>query len=99
MRMRAQVREKIERMVVKKIGEEDRAHGEPEAQLARLREWAGTETSHSLVAGMLPSARARTSLTRLQAEVFQLCAMSNPMHPDVFPSVICTLYAQGVKKA
>jgi sphinganine-1-phosphate aldolase len=90
-KMKAQVREKIERMVVKNIGAPTLAlpaHGVPDAQIsARLHEWSGAESSwrQGRISGTVYS--GEDELTRLQAEVFELYAVSNPMHPDVFPSV------------
>lgn len=90
-RMKAQMRERIERMVVKDLGPvtcELPADGMAEAELAaQLRQWAAAETSWRAgkVSGTVYS--GDEGLTRLMAEASRLYALSNPLHPDVFPSV------------
>lgn len=91
-RMKAQMRERIERMVVKDLGATTcalPADGLGEAELTgRLREWAAAEAAAwraGTVSGTVFS--GEEGLTRLMAEAGRLYALSDPAHPDVFPSV------------
>jgi sphinganine-1-phosphate aldolase len=90
-KVKASVREKFERMVAKDIGQttcELPPDGMSDALLsAQLRQWSGAEMAWRAgkVSGTVYS--GDDALTRLMAEAFRLYALSNPMHPDVFPSV------------